>query len=72
LKLPDATDADLAALKQKQDLVELDLEGSRVTDAGLANLMKMKNLLTIGLSGSKVTGAGLENLKTALPNTKIF
>lgn len=38
LFLPGATDADLPALKDKQDLRELNLADIQVTDAGLADL----------------------------------
>jgi hypothetical protein len=42
--LNNATDADLAALKDKQDLLSLIIASGPVTDAGLANLKEMTNL----------------------------
>ena len=69
LSLPNATDADLAALKDRQDLRMLDLSHSGVTDAGLANLKDLKNLETLNLNGSLVSNAGLADLK-GLKNLK--
>ena len=63
LTLPNATDADLAGLKDRKDLYALDLSNSKVTDAGLANLKEMQRLMSLGLSNTKVTDAGLEQLK---------
>jgi beta-lactamase regulating signal transducer with metallopeptidase domain len=63
LTLPDATDADLRALKGNQVLRELNLSRSQVTDAGLTNLAEMKDLQTLDLIGTRVTDAGLANLK---------
>jgi outer membrane protein assembly factor BamB/Leucine-rich repeat (LRR) protein len=58
-----ATDADLAALRERQDVRDLDLSGSKVTDAGLANLKDMKDLESLNLWYTKVTDAGLANLE---------
>ncbi len=44
LTLFSATDADLAALKDKQDVQSLLLRGPRVTDAGLSDLKGLKTL----------------------------
>jgi UDP-3-O-[3-hydroxymyristoyl] glucosamine N-acyltransferase len=63
LALPNATDADLAALKDRQDLRELNLQGSKVTDGGLAHLKVMKGLQTVILSRTQITDAGLAHLK---------
>lgn len=56
-------DADLAALKDIPNLVELDLGGTTVTDAGLAHLAGLKNLVRLQLEKTKVTDAGLAHLK---------
>ena len=58
-----ATDADLAALKDKQDMKSLLVRGPKVTDAGLANLKDLKGLRELDLAYTSVTDAGLSNLK---------
>ena len=63
LVLRKATYGDLAALKDRQDLVELYLPSSQVTDAGLAQLKEMKGLKRLSLKGCQVTDAGLASLK---------
>ena len=63
LTLPNATDADLAALKEKQDVLKLDVSCSKVTDAGLMNLKEMQGLQTLNLWRTQVTDAGLVYLK---------
>jgi len=59
-KIPDTTDAELAALK---DTPELRLKGPKITDAVLAQLKGMKSLTRLSLWGTKVTDAGLAQLK---------
>ena len=56
LTLPNATDADLAGLKDRKDLYALDLSNSKVTDAGLANLKEMQRLMSLGLLEHKGDG----------------
>lgn len=63
LMLPNATDADLAALKDNQDLRVLILRGSNVTDAGLAYLKGITGLNALNLTDTQVTDAGLAYLK---------
>jgi len=70
LILRDATDADLAALKDNQGLRSLKATRSYVTDAGWAHLKEMKGLQTLELVATHVTDAGLAELKAALPNTQ--
>ena len=57
-----AADADLAVLKDRQDVRGLDLSASHVTDAGLANLKDLKGLQMLDLAGTQVTDAGLVQL----------
>lgn len=63
LSLPNATDENLAALKDRQDLRELVLVHSRVTDAGLVHLKALQRLQSLDLSFAQVTDAGLAHLK---------
>lgn len=63
LTLPYATDADLAELKDRQDIVELNLSHSKVTDRGLTCLNGMTRLRELYLGGTAVTDAGLTNAK---------
>jgi hypothetical protein len=63
LRLPEATDADLAALKDKQYLRELFLVHSKVTDIGIEHLKALRGLQTLNLSFTQVTDAGLVQLK---------
>ena len=63
LWLSRATDEDLGALQELQDLRFLYLAGTKVTDAGLARLTGLKGLQSVALDGTKVTDAGLVYLK---------
>lgn len=63
LRLPEATDADLGALKDKQYLRELFLVHSKVTDAGLTQISALQGLQMLDISFSQVTDVGLVHLK---------
>ena len=63
LSLPNATDADLSALEDKQFLRKLDLSGSQITDAGLAHLKDMQGLTDLYIGNTRITDAGLALLK---------
>jgi beta-lactamase regulating signal transducer with metallopeptidase domain/Leucine-rich repeat (LRR) protein/tetratricopeptide (TPR) repeat protein len=62
--LRNGTDADLAALKDVQQITRLDLSDSSVTDAGLARLKEMTGLRELSLNNcTNITDVGLINLK---------
>ena len=63
LRLPIATDDDLAHLQGLTGLRRLYLSQTRVTDAGLEHLKGLTGLQWLNLEGTKVTDAGLEHLK---------
>jgi hypothetical protein len=69
--LHNATDADLAALKDKQTLRTLDVSRSQVTDGGLAQRVDMKDLQFLILDGPKVTDTGAAKVKAVPPDTII-
>lgn len=58
-----ATDANIAPVKDIMNLVELNLAGTRITDAGLQNLANLTNLLVLHLELTHVDDAGLAQLK---------
>jgi Leucine-rich repeat (LRR) protein/beta-lactamase regulating signal transducer with metallopeptidase domain/tetratricopeptide (TPR) repeat protein len=63
VNLRNGTDADLAALKDVQQITRLDLSDSNVTDAGLARLEEMAGLQDLYLTRCLVTDAGVAHLK---------
>jgi len=58
-----ATDEDLAQLKNLPKISELNLANTAVTDAGLANIAGLTNLTHLHLEKTAITDAGLANLK---------
>src|SRR5882672_7942546 len=58
-----ATDADLAELKNLPKISQLNLANTAVTDAGLANIAGLTNLTHLHLEKTAITDAGLANLK---------
>src|SRR6202034_4245948 len=63
LRLPSATDEDLALLQSMKGLRALDLSGSAVTDDGLQHLEGFLELQELDLTKTQVTDNGLEHLK---------
>jgi hypothetical protein len=63
-----------AALKDIQNLQELNLSGVELKDSDLANLAGLKNLERLNLAGSTVTDAGLAHLKnlSSLASLNLF
>ncbi|HEY6168663.1 MAG TPA: c-type cytochrome domain-containing protein [Verrucomicrobiae bacterium] len=63
-----------AALKDIQNLQELNLSGVQLKDSDLANIAGLKNLERLNLSGSSVSDAGLVHLKnlTSLVSLNLF
>jgi mono/diheme cytochrome c family protein len=57
------TDADLAVLKEINQIVELDLKNAGITDAGLAHLSSLSSLERLHLEKTKVSDKGLMALK---------
>ena len=57
------TDADLAVLKEIEQIVELDLKNAGISDAGLAHLATLSSLERLHLEKTKITDAGLAHLK---------
>ena len=49
-------------------LVELDLQRTRVTDAGMEHLKHLPELRGLHLEGTAVTAAGADNLRSVLPH----
>ena len=60
---PSITDAGLKHLRKLTNLVELNIEDSRITDEGLQNLAGLKNLRTISLAHTSITGVGFRYLQ---------
>src|SRR3954469_21009327 len=58
-----ATDADLAQLKNLPKISELNLANTAVTDAGLANIAGLTNLTHLHLEKTAISDAGLVHLK---------
>jgi len=58
-----ATDGDLAQLKNLPKISQLNLANNAVTDAGLANIAGLTNLTHLHLEITAITDAGLANLK---------
>ena len=58
-----ATDEDLAQLKNLPKISQLNLANTAVTDAGLANIAGLTNLTHLHLEKTAITDAGLANLK---------
>ena len=58
-----ATDEDLAQLKNLPKICQLNLANTAVTDAGLANIAGLTNLTHLHLEKTAITDAGLANLK---------
>ena len=48
---------------ENNDVVIVNLGGTKITDAGLVYLKGMQKLKLLGLSGSKITDAGMAHLK---------
>ena len=48
---------------ENNDVVNVNLGGTKITDAGLVYLKGMQKLKVLGLSGSKITDAGMAHLK---------
>jgi Leucine-rich repeat (LRR) protein len=72
------TDAKISHVNLLNQLVYVNLVGSRVTDAGMAHLERLTSLRELTIAGSKITDAGLEHLKgltglryLALGNTRV-
>src|SRR5437870_7979415 len=58
-----ATDEDLAQLKNLPKISQLNLANTAVTDAGLSNIAGLTNLTHLHLEKTAITDAGLANLK---------
>ena len=58
-----ATDADLAELKNLPKISQLNLANTAVTDAGLANIAGLTNLTHLHLEKTAISDAGLVHLK---------
>ena len=58
-----ATDEDLAQLKNLPKISQLNLANTAVTDAGLANIAGLTNLTHLHLEKTAITDAGLAHLK---------
>jgi YHS domain-containing protein len=58
-----ATDDDLAQLKNLPKISQLNLANTAVTDAGLANIANLTNLTHLHLEKTAITDSGLANLK---------
>jgi YHS domain-containing protein len=58
-----ATDEDLAQLKNLPKISQLNLANTAVTDAGLAHIGGLSNLTHLHLEKTAITDAGLSNLK---------
>jgi len=58
-----ATDEDLAQLKNLPKISQLNLANTAVTDAGLANIAGLTNLTHLHLEKTAISDAGLANLK---------
>jgi len=58
-----ATDEDLAQLKNLPKISQLNLANTAITDAGLANIAGLTNLTHLHLEKTAITDAGLSNLK---------
>ncbi len=58
-----ATDADLAELKNLPKISQLNLANTAITDAGLANIAGLTNLTHLHLEKTAISDAGLSNLK---------
>jgi YHS domain-containing protein len=58
-----ATDEDLAQLKNLPKISQLNLANTAVTDAGLANIAGLTNLTHLHLEKTAITDSGLSNLK---------
>src|SRR3954469_14904107 len=58
-----ATDEDLAQLKNLPKISQLNLANTAITDAGLANIAGLTNLTHLHLEKTAITDAGLANLK---------
>jgi hypothetical protein len=63
VQIPKATDADLAALKGRENLRSVSASSNAVTDAGVAHLAELKGLQILDLSRTYVTDTGLAHLK---------
>ena len=64
VRLEDATDADLAALKNVEEITSLSINSPNVTDAGLAPLEKMTNLERLQLDRcDNLTDAAMTHLR---------
>lgn len=64
-----ATNDDIARLRQFHDLRTLGLAGTRITDAGLASLATLSSLTELSLNDTSVSDAGLAHL-AGLQNLK--
>lgn len=60
----DLTDDGLAAIKEVDDLIWLNLANTKITDAGLKHLAEMKSLTRLHLEKTQIGDSGLEHLKT--------
>jgi len=58
-----ATDEDLAQLKNLPKISQLNLANTAITDAGLANIAGLSNLTHLHLEKTAITDAGLTHLK---------
>jgi YHS domain-containing protein len=58
-----ATDEDLAQLKNLPKISQLNLANTAITDAGLANIAGLASLTHLHLEKTAITDAGLSNLK---------
>jgi hypothetical protein len=66
----DATDADLALVKDVPQTQYLSISAARITPAGLGPLRELRNLTSVALNGKMVTDAWLTPLKS-LPLRKL-
>lgn len=68
VRMPVATDVDLAPLRQLPGLTHLYLDDTKITDAGLVYLSQASRLSTLSLENTAVTDKGLAHLR-GLPLT---
>jgi hypothetical protein len=71
LELTGVTDAGLDHIQGLQNLVYLNLYGTKVTDAGLAKLTGLTHLRNLYLWQTQVTPEGVKKLQAALPGVDI-
>lgn len=60
----DIDDQGLTPIAQMQNLVDLDLDGTKVTNEGIKQLSKLGQLYKLDLSNTEVTASGLKALKS--------